>query len=102
MLSGVPARRLVAATDVSTRPADSQVHPALMDFEAFFATQCARRHRLDPTQVRTLVFHVACLAMHQRVASVRHCLHDRRARVPRGVDLVHNAVVINDGVTKIK
>jgi hypothetical protein len=51
VLVSVPVRRVIAATHVSTRPAQPQMNPGAADLETFFAAQGARRHFLDTAQV---------------------------------------------------
>jgi hypothetical protein len=50
-------RRIVAAADMAAGAADPQMQPLASAFQALFATERARRHRLDAGDVTTAFGH---------------------------------------------
>ena len=57
MLGGVPPRRLVATPHVSAGSAYPQVHPLLVNFEAFLAAQSARGDGNDSIEMCAFDLH---------------------------------------------
>ena len=53
----VPIRRVVAAADVATRHAQTQVHPSTADSQAVYASVAARFHLDDLVEVGTRLAH---------------------------------------------
>ncbi len=57
MLGGMPVGRIVATTDVTTLPAQSEMQPAAAGLEAFLAAARARSDVMDRLQMRADVSH---------------------------------------------
>jgi len=57
MLGGVLVGRVIAAADVTTRPAYPQMHPLRTDLEALFASARARLDVADASDMAAVVAH---------------------------------------------
>lgn len=92
MLGRVPVGRVVAAADVTTRPAQTQMHPGRPKLQTFLATERAGDDIAD-------VLHMFAFHRHLRSSNRRGgvAAHPREIGVQRGHDL--SAFADSDGDT---
>src|SRR3984885_949724 len=80
MASRMATWRLIATTNMSASPADSQMNPFAAAFQTFLAASSTGSDLPDGTQMSTAFTHDHQSALLVRVKNVILVLHDRMAR----------------------
>src|SRR3954454_14907515 len=95
MRGGMLVRRIVAAADMAAGAADPQMQPLASAFQAFLATERARRHRLNAGDMAAAFGHPEIPFLKRRFRDVAEiavqCRHHLRALADRAANALDRA-----------